>query len=201
MGSHEGEYVEAGVDFHHRGQLMDAGIAALRAAWDRADDAEVRYRQLPTTPRIPIWLGGSSEAARKRAAAVGDGWVPLFLTPDDYGAGAGRAAPGDRWRPDAPAGAVEPGVVVFARVGRPDEAMEQGCRWLSELYGIPARAFEKYLIAGPSEACAAGLARFVRAGARHIVVMVAAPNAVTHFGYLRSAFVAHAETALSGVPA
>jgi alkanesulfonate monooxygenase SsuD/methylene tetrahydromethanopterin reductase-like flavin-dependent oxidoreductase (luciferase family) len=32
VGSHEREYERAGVDFHHRGRLMDQGISALREA-------------------------------------------------------------------------------------------------------------------------------------------------------------------------
>ncbi len=200
VGSHEGEYVQAGVDYHRRGQLMDAGITELREAWATADDPEARYRQHPASPRIPIWVGGASAAARRRAAAVADGWVPLFMTAEDYGP-AVQALRAETEAAGRPADAVEPGVVVFAHVGPEGEAQERGALWLSELYGIPAKAFDRHLVAGPSEVCAAALARFVEAGARHIVVMVAAPDAVDHFGYLRSAFVAQAESPLSGVPA
>jgi alkanesulfonate monooxygenase SsuD/methylene tetrahydromethanopterin reductase-like flavin-dependent oxidoreductase (luciferase family) len=202
VGSHEGEYVQAGVDYNRRGELMDAGIAEMREAWATgADaDAETRYRQLPGSPPVPIWIGGASEAARRRAAAVADGWVPLFVTADEYGP-ALQALREETVKAGRPADAVEPAVVVFAHVGPEGEAQEKGCRWLSDLYGIPTKAFERHLVAGPSEVCAAGLTRFVQAGARHIVVMVAASNAVEHFGFLRSAFVAHAESPLSGVPA
>jgi alkanesulfonate monooxygenase SsuD/methylene tetrahydromethanopterin reductase-like flavin-dependent oxidoreductase (luciferase family) len=200
VGSHEGEYIQAGVDFHRRGELMDAGIATLRDAWATGSDPEVRYRQTPAAPPVPIWLGGSSPAARRRAAALADGWVPLFVTADDY-VPALAALRQETTEAGRPADAVEPGVVVFAHVGPEGKAQERGSRWLSELYGIPAKAFERHLIAGPSEVCAAGLARFVQAGARHIIVMVAAPDAVQHFGFLRSAFMAHAEAALTGVPA
>jgi alkanesulfonate monooxygenase SsuD/methylene tetrahydromethanopterin reductase-like flavin-dependent oxidoreductase (luciferase family) len=200
VGSHEGEYVRAGVDYHRRGELMDAGIASLRQAWASADDPQAAYRQEPAAPRIPIWIGGSSEAARHRAATVADGWVPLFLTADEYGP-ALQELRREIEAAGRPADDVEAAVVVFARVGDRDEATESGCRWLSELYGIPAKAFERHLVAGPSEVCATGLGRFVEAGARHVVVKVAAPDAVQHFGFLRSAFLARAESILSGVPA
>ena len=32
-------------------------------------------------PTVPVWVGGSSDAARRRAATSADGWVPLFLAP------------------------------------------------------------------------------------------------------------------------
>jgi alkanesulfonate monooxygenase SsuD/methylene tetrahydromethanopterin reductase-like flavin-dependent oxidoreductase (luciferase family) len=91
VGSHETEYARAGFDFHRRGQLMDEGIAAMGRAWASVDEPPAPYRQEPSSPRVPLWIGGSSPAARRRAAAVGDGWVPLFLTADDYGSGPQRA--------------------------------------------------------------------------------------------------------------
>jgi alkanesulfonate monooxygenase len=198
VGSHAEEYARAGVDFHRRGRLMDEGIDAMRRACASGHDPEASYRQEPTSTRVPLWIGGSSPAARRRAAAVGDGWVPLFLTPDEYGPAlhtlrreteeAGRD-------PDA----VEAAVVVFARVGPEDEAPAQGAQWLSEMYGVPPRAFERHLVAGESETCAAALCRYMEAGARHILVMVAAPDAVRHFGLLRSAIVASAGAVPVGV--
>jgi alkanesulfonate monooxygenase SsuD/methylene tetrahydromethanopterin reductase-like flavin-dependent oxidoreductase (luciferase family) len=198
VGSHEAEYVRAGVDFHRRGRLMDEGLAVIRDAWAAADQPAGSYRQEPWSPRVPIWIGGSSVAARRRAAAVGDGWAPLFLTADDYGAalGALRQETEEAGRdPDA----VEPAMVVFARVGSDGQAPPEGARWLSDLYGVPAKAFERYLVAGPPEACAAALSRYVEAGARHIIVMVAGTGAVDHFSQLRAAFVARSEAVPAGM--
>jgi hypothetical protein len=119
------------------------------------------------------------------------------LAADDYGP-ALRALRNETVEAGRPADAVEAAVVVFVRVGPEGEAHEQGGEWLSTLYGVPAKAFERYLVAGPSEVCAAELGKFVEAGARHVVVMVAGPDAVQHFGFLRSAFVAHTEAILAG---
>src|SRR6202046_4327549 len=85
VGIHEAEYVRAGVDYHRRGQLMDEGVAELRHAWAAPGAGGTDYVQEPASAPVPLWFGGSSDAARKRAAAVGDGWVPLFLAPDEYG--------------------------------------------------------------------------------------------------------------------
>jgi len=198
VGSHEGEYIRAGVDFHDRGRLMDQGILTMQQAWDSALDASAPYRMEPPAPRVPLWIGGASRAARKRAAAVGDGWVPLFIAADDY-----AAALAELRRETVLAGrpehAVEPAVVVFVRVGPEGEAQRDGLRWLSHLYGVPAKAFERHLVSGPTEACAAQLGRFVEAGAAHIVVMVAGTDAVHQFGLLRSAFVARTEEIMAGV--
>jgi alkanesulfonate monooxygenase SsuD/methylene tetrahydromethanopterin reductase-like flavin-dependent oxidoreductase (luciferase family) len=198
VGSHPVEYARADVDYHRRGRLMDEGIEAMRRAWASGGDPDASYPQQPASTRVPLWIGGSSPAARRRAAAVGDGWVPLFLTPEDYAPAlrALREETDDAGRdPDA----VEPAVVVFARVGPDDEAPAQGAQWLAEMYGVPPRAFERHLVAGEPEACATALSRYVEAGARHIVVMVAAPGAVSQFDQLRSAFVARAGAVPVGV--
>ena len=198
VGSHPVEYARAAVDYHRRGHLMDEGIAAMQRAWTSGHEPDASYPQEPTSARVPLWIGGSSPAARRRAAAVGDGWVPLFLTPDDYAPAllALRAETAAAGRdPDD----VEPAVVVFARVGPDDEAPTKGAQWLSEMYGLPPRAFERHLVAGESETCADAFGRYVEAGARHIVVMVAASGAVSHFGLLRSAFVARAGAIPVGV--
>jgi alkanesulfonate monooxygenase SsuD/methylene tetrahydromethanopterin reductase-like flavin-dependent oxidoreductase (luciferase family) len=201
VGIHEAEYVRAGVDYHRRGRLMDEGVAGLRQAWAGigtgadADGDPAAYVQEPTSAPIPLWFGGSSDAARRRAAAVGDGWVPLFLAPDEY-----RTALAALRRETAEAGrdpeAVQAGVVVFACVGD-DEAPVRGAQWLSELYRLPPKAFHRHLVAGPPEACAKALGRYAEAGADHILVMVAGSPAVEHFGLLRAAFVGEQHQAMA----
>jgi alkanesulfonate monooxygenase SsuD/methylene tetrahydromethanopterin reductase-like flavin-dependent oxidoreductase (luciferase family) len=198
VGSHEAEYNRAGVDFHRRGRLMDEGLAVIRDAWAAADQPAGSYRQEPSSPRVPVWVGGSSVAARRRAAAVGDGWAPLFLTADDYGT-ALRALRRETEEAGRDPDAVEPAMVVFARVGADDAAPLQGAQWLSDLYGVPAKAFDRYLAAGPAETCAASLGHYVDAGARHIIVMVADSGAVHHFSQLRAAFAARFAAVPAGV--
>jgi alkanesulfonate monooxygenase SsuD/methylene tetrahydromethanopterin reductase-like flavin-dependent oxidoreductase (luciferase family) len=187
IGIHRGEYERAGVDFGRRGQFMDEGIAELRRAWDVCPSPPSDYVQEPASAGVPVWVGGSSARARQRAAAVGDGWIPLFLTPGEY-----ETALTELRRETDEAGrdpaAVEPAVVVFVCVGEDDGAGERGARWLSNLYRLPPKAFRRHLVSGPAERCAAALTRYADAGARHLVVMVAGSPALEHFVPLRRAF-------------
>jgi alkanesulfonate monooxygenase SsuD/methylene tetrahydromethanopterin reductase-like flavin-dependent oxidoreductase (luciferase family) len=186
VGSHPGEYAVAGADFAARGRALDDGLDALELAWATSGDPELTYRLDPTGAPVPIWIGGSSPAAIRRAARRGHGWVPLFISVDDYRRGlaaldaeidsAGRA-PEDVTR----------AVVVFARVGEPEAATAAGLRWLSSLYGIPERAFASHLIAGDARSCAARLAAYRDAGAAHVAVMLAADHAVEQFTELAAA--------------
>jgi alkanesulfonate monooxygenase SsuD/methylene tetrahydromethanopterin reductase-like flavin-dependent oxidoreductase (luciferase family) len=186
-GAHRGEYEAAGVDFDQRGRLLDDGIAALHGAWSTAGDPELRYRQDPPVAPVPIWIGGSSEAALRRAARVGDGWVPLFVPAAQYGPLRRRLADLGASLGRDPRALVNSVVVVVSTGPDAEVARKQGALWLSDLYDLPPRAFERHLIAGRAEDCAASVAEYQEAGASHVVVMVAADETLDHFGPLAEA--------------
>lgn len=183
VGSHPGEYAAAGVDFEARGRRMDDSLTALARAWEH--DPDDLYG-LDPAPRVPLWFGGAGPAALRRAGAMGDGWVPMFLSPDDYRVGLERLA-------DAAAAAgrtpedIDRAVVVFARVGVAEESFRDGSEWLASLYTLPPRAFRRHLVSGSADDCAAAIDAYHQAGADHVVVMVAADDALEHFAALRAA--------------
>ncbi|TQK45235.1 luciferase-type oxidoreductase [Streptomyces sp. SLBN-118] len=80
------EFEALGVDFAARGPVLDETIDALRAALGEEEFPEfagewfsfsgLGQRPRPAQRRIPLWVGGSSPAAVRRAAVRGDGWLP-----------------------------------------------------------------------------------------------------------------------------
>ena len=66
------EFDALGVPFRQRGRLTDDYLRTMRAAW--ADQQDYR------AGRIPIWVGGNSDAALRRAVRLGDAWHPLRFT-------------------------------------------------------------------------------------------------------------------------
>ncbi|MEU4033320.1 LLM class F420-dependent oxidoreductase [Streptomyces collinus] len=80
------EFEALGVDFARRGAVLDEAIDALRAALGPEefpehhgtfyDFAGLGQRPRPAQPHVPLWVGGSSPAAVRRAALKGDGWLP-----------------------------------------------------------------------------------------------------------------------------
>ena len=91
VGWMEAEFNALGVPFKERGRRMDEGIALMRAVWN--DDPitfptrwipavvdNMRMQPQPCAP-IPIWIGGSSDAAIARALRL-DGWHGSRVAPD-----------------------------------------------------------------------------------------------------------------------
>jgi probable F420-dependent oxidoreductase len=87
----EAEFDALGVPFKERGRRMDEGIAMMRAVWTQdpvtfeakwipAKIENMRAQPQPIAP-IPVWIGGSSDAAIKRALRL-DGWHGSRVTPD-----------------------------------------------------------------------------------------------------------------------
>ncbi|WP_328842260.1 LLM class F420-dependent oxidoreductase [Streptomyces europaeiscabiei] len=80
------EFEALGVDFDRRGAVLDECVDALRAALGPGefpshhgkvyDFEDLGQRPRPAQDRIPVWVGGSSPAAVRRAAVRGDGWLP-----------------------------------------------------------------------------------------------------------------------------
>jgi len=184
VGTHRGEYAAAGVPFDNRGRRLDEGIDALRRAWAVAPGE--RYAQLPAADPVPVWVGGSSEAALRRAARRGDGWIPLFVAPDEYAAALGRLAK-EAERAGRDPATVARAAVVFASVGGPD-AKARGLSWMASLYGLPGRSFARHLVAGTARAGAAALARFSEAGAQHVAVFVTSDDPLVQFEDLAGEF-------------
>ncbi|MFF0015872.1 LLM class F420-dependent oxidoreductase [Streptomyces sp. NPDC005374] len=80
------EFEVLGVDFAGRGAVLDESIEALRSALGPEefpehhgklyDFADLGQRPRPAQAHVPVWVGGSSPAAVRRAALKGDGWLP-----------------------------------------------------------------------------------------------------------------------------
>jgi probable F420-dependent oxidoreductase len=77
------EFDSVASSFRTRGKRADEILRILRDAWDTGRvTAHGRHYQFPEVnlrpqpaSRIPIWVGGHSDAAVERAAALADGWI------------------------------------------------------------------------------------------------------------------------------
>lgn len=93
------EFEASGVPFRERGRRTDEAIQILRRLWVE-DGVTLRgefYRvervtiaPKPVQRPLPLWVGGKSEAAQRRAGRLGDGWIPSLITPEEFGRGVER---------------------------------------------------------------------------------------------------------------
>ena len=100
--------------FEERGRVTDEYIALMRATWTTDpvsfEGRYYRVKDVHALPKpaqrggIPVWIGGHTDAAVRRAATLGDGWHPIalrppgLLFPDEYGK---RVAQIRTWAKDA----------------------------------------------------------------------------------------------------
>ena len=87
LGWNEIEYIGLNENFHNRGKRIEEQVSLLRklwagplvdfkGQWHTIPDAGLN--PLPVNRSIPIWFGGHAEPVLRRAARLGDGWMPNY---------------------------------------------------------------------------------------------------------------------------
>jgi probable F420-dependent oxidoreductase len=188
VGWQESEYEALGEDFRTRGRRMDEAIALLRAYWGDAsvssDGPHYRTTAMsmePKPPRgraLPIWIGGNSEVAYRRAGRLGDGWLGSRVTD----AASGRRAIEAIHRHAEQAGR-DPGTIGLQSMVAPPPRDAEGKRFYAEPDRVVARVAE--LQAMGFQWAAINATALFQAGARSVDAMIDALAAL--HGKIRSA--------------
>jgi probable F420-dependent oxidoreductase len=153
------EYGHLGMErrFHERGRYLDETLALWRHLWSGSREPfrgrfheveDFAFEPLPVQgERLPIWVGGRSDAAYRRAGRVADGYHSSAVGPDGFAerVAAVRAAAREAGRTDP---------VMSARVRVPPAEHRGG----------------GYTMAGTPDELLAEVDRFAEAGATHMVV-------------------------------
>ncbi len=93
-----GEEFEAlGIPMQRRGALTNECIAIMKELWTSSSPSYHSRRwnfdnvlfspKCLQQPHVPLWIGGSSPGALKRAATLGDGWHPSGVSPEEFALG------------------------------------------------------------------------------------------------------------------
>ena len=178
-GEDPAELRACGVEVATRGRRMDEALAVLRPLLageevtmrgDFFDLDRVRISPAPEPP-VPVVIGGRSDAALRRVARFGDGWLGLWVSParyadavgliGTYAADAGRPAKGEGvtgW---------QHGMHVWCGLGASAATARAGlAAAMEEFYRVPFGKFERYCPYGTPEQVAAALRPYVDAGCR-----------------------------------
>ena len=181
------EYAVCGVDPRTRGRRMDESLIVLRSLLTGTpvtfngeffdlDDALIL--PAPRTP-VPLIIGGRSDAAVRRAAAHGDGWIGVWNSPnrfaevvasiDEQAEAAGRAD-----HPRAHAMQVWCGIAdERARARKLLATAMEG------FYQIPFERFERYSPYGTAAEVAEFLAPYAAAGCQSFNLIPQSPDVDT----------------------
>jgi len=180
-------YTLSDVPWERRFDRLDETVALWRQLWthDGPSSFHGEILHLDDVPSAtspfraggpPVWLAGATPAALARTGRLYDGWLPYPPDPADYRSGLheiSRAAA----EAGREAGLVTPALFVTARIdatataGR--EALE---RYARATYGMPLDAVQSIqaVVTGDRDQVAERLAAYVSAGARHLVIRIAA---------------------------
>jgi alkanesulfonate monooxygenase SsuD/methylene tetrahydromethanopterin reductase-like flavin-dependent oxidoreductase (luciferase family) len=183
-GLSEHEFDLVGVRFRTRFSHLDDVVTLWRQLWSGNPESfagkVLRYDWLPTVPKParpggpPVWLGGITPAALERAGRRYDGWLPYPPDPADYARGLATIPAVAGPRPVTPA--------LFATLFAADDP-ERGRveleRYCQANYRLPLDVVGQIqvMMAGPD--LVGQLARYQAAGARHVLVRLAAVEADT----------------------
>lgn len=179
-GEYPREFEACGVPVHERGARCNEALTLMKRLWT---EDHVTFRGRFTTvedltiapapvqrPHPPVWVSGRRDAAVRRAARHGDGWMPYMYSPEMFrdslvalarhGEDAGRDT-----------SAVTPVLHVFSCVHPdPDVAVDKAVAALGTTYAQDFRAKAgRYTLVGTPQQCRARLAEYVEAGARVVV--------------------------------
>jgi probable F420-dependent oxidoreductase len=174
------EWAAVGVPTRTRAARTDEMIQAMRGLWGAGPFEYLGKRigfdtiDLHPKPRRPppIWIGGRSDAAVKRVARLGDGWMGLFLTPERYEKQLSLL------RAEAEALARDPDAIarslyVWTCVADTDaEARTIAENLMGGFYNLPFEKLEKYVVTGSAGTCAERLSEFADAGVRDFAIAI-----------------------------
>ena len=188
-GEYPVEFESAGLRVTQRGRRTDECLTVLRRLWaGERVNYDGRHFQLngaminplpAQRPGPPIWVSGRRDAAMRRAALLGEGWVPYFFDPDRYrdsvakvkgfAAQEGRDLTGFDW-------AFFPYISIYPTE---QEAAEVAARQLGSTYqygGEFINIVRRYCLLGTPSQCIDRLQEYIDAGARHIIFSVTCPK-------------------------
>jgi alkanesulfonate monooxygenase SsuD/methylene tetrahydromethanopterin reductase-like flavin-dependent oxidoreductase (luciferase family) len=173
-----------GVDPRTRGRRCDDSLEIVRGLLDGDEvthhgeffDIDACHIRPTPSPRVPVLVGGRSDAAIRRAGRYADGWIGVWCSPR-------RFATATRLCADAAGDAGRDGL-TFRHKLQPwvglaetrEDARRHVASGMERFYGVPFSAFEKYTPYGTPSDVAEALSRYVDAGCSGFNLSLCGPD-------------------------
>ena len=172
------EYEACGVSKEDRGRRADEAMGVMRRLWNEDNvnhhgeffnltDVSITPKPVQT-PEMPLWVGGRSRPAARRAGRLGDGWLVSAATPQEVQDGATLAfATADEYNRELDRDHVG-ALIGFFIADTSAEAAQVG-----EPYITRARDdahFTEYSALGTPDEISQTIERYIEAGATKFVV-------------------------------
>lgn len=170
------EFTSCGVDPRTRGARANEALEILRRLWTEDGVSfqgkhfqldEVSVNPKPIRP-VPMFIGGRSDAALRRAGRFGDGYTGIWQSRERFQQAGEQIAEAATQAGRDPAD-IELGMQFWTSVaGSRDEARAHVGASMEGMYRVPFERFEKYTPFGTAKEVAEFVAGFVEDGARHV---------------------------------
>ena len=176
-GEYPEEFEAAGVAVAQRGRRVDETLSVLpdlllgrRVDYDGETVAVHSSPLAPALPRLPrILIGGRGEAALRRTVRFGDGWLPMWLSPDALLERSAQlrelAAAGGRGEPSVT-------LLILVHVDEdPERSRREAAEHLDGQYRLPLHVVERWAALGPRDHVAEKLQSYLDVGVTELILM------------------------------
>jgi len=174
VGAMTEEFDALGISMRDRASLTNECIAIMKELWTNPsptyESKRWKFNDLIFSPKpvqkphIPLWIGGSSPGALRRAALRGDGWHPTGVSPEDFSIGRREISE------------------MATAAGRDPDSLTWSLRVEVEAHGGPSseRTAGRARLSGDDpDAMAASLAAYETAGVQHVILALNTGDATT----------------------
>ena len=169
VGAMTPEFEALGIPLNQRGSLTNESMDLMRELWSNEDPqyssnrwefSDLKFSPKPAqtvsgVPGVPLWVGGNSTGALRRAGRRGDGWHPSGVSAEEFAIGRQTVRN------------------LAEAAGRNPDALVMSVRVEVEAHGGPSsqRAADRSRLPGDDAAgMAAGIAAYRDAGAEHVAL-------------------------------
>jgi len=177
------EFDVVGVSPSERGRRADESLEAIRRLWTTSPASfkgefyafdEAVMQPVPVQrPHPPIWIGGRSDAALRRAARFGDAWLAYFVSPRRFRESLDKIATERDGR------ACGAGLILYVCVAPTrEDARAAAAQYLANEYRQSFDAMvDRFCALGSPADCVETIRSFADAGVEHFAVIPTVPPA------------------------